>query len=93
MGASASVNQDRVVKKPVQAHNVRQRLHSEYGGDNLVEAASKENGPSGLRITEVPAVLKARGAFLRKLKGRRQTRPEGTNIVQKQVRPQLIYVV
>ncbi len=82
MGTSASLQQEKATKKTsVNAHNVRERLRSEYGGEDL--------GPSQdattLRMAEVPALLKARGAFMKSLKSNKRTKLESTNIVKKQV--------
>ncbi len=84
MGASASVQQEKRSKKTsVNAHHLRERLRNQYGVEE--EDLGHGDDPSGIRMSEVPALLKAKGVFMKNLKSKRQSKVDNSNIVKKQV--------
>eukprot|EP00794_Sanderia_malayensis_P006892 gene6892-7670_t len=85
MGTSASLHgEEQPTKKAsfVPAHNVRERLRDEYGGEEL--GPSNNEASTNLRIDKVPGVLKAKGVFMKKLRSKRRSNVKDTNIVKKQ---------
>jgi len=87
MGTTASLQKDessQKSRKPVTAHSVRERLRHEYYGDDGAVLENNED-MSGIGMTTLPSVLKAKGAFMKTItKGKRRESNEDANLIKKQ---------
>ena len=87
MGASASVQREGNARanprKAVTAESLRERLHDDYYDGEPLDRPEEE--PAGIGMAEVPALLKAKSAFMKNIKTGSKGAGNATNIIKKQV--------